>query len=249
MRNAAGADGKHNFVTDATAGSGGGKVAIAGSLALDDRRRQDERHDPVQRRSRPSRAQPERKDLTLSATSVVVSTTKAKAKAEDTGTVGIGAGAAIHSVDVITTASIDPVPITGAKDVSVTASGTTMTTYAEAGAEGASGSTLALTADAAITLADCRTSASIGGAASETLATSGKVTLSATQTAKTTTTAKADAVSGTVVIGLALALAVVKAEATAMITRSVNAGGDVTLTAVGSSANLTNAVASATGAG
>ena len=244
-----GGDGKHKLSAEATAGAGGGKVGVAGSLALiiADVTTQ------AMVRSNPANGPPVAiltdDDLSLSATAVVESSAKALAKAEDTGTVGVGAGAAIHSLDVTTTASIaNNATITGARNVTLTASSTvTQTSYAEAGTAGEEGSTLALTADAAITLADFDTSASIG-TSSTTLSTTGTVTLSATQTAKTDTTAKADAVSGTVVIGLALALAVVKAEATATITRSVNAGGDVTLTAIGSTANLTNAVASATGA-
>ncbi len=100
-----------------------------------------------------------------------------------------------------------------------------------------------------MTLAHVTTSASIGGATSETLTASGKITLTATQTAKSTTTAKADAVSGTVVIGLALALAIVDHIVSATITRSANAtGGDMALSATGSSANVTEAYGSATGA-
>ena len=79
--------------------------------------------------------------------------------------------------------------ITGAKDVTLTATGAdTLTTYAEAGTAGAEGSTLALSADAAITLSTVLTRATISGVAAETLAASGKITLTATQTAKTTTT-------------------------------------------------------------
>ena len=222
----AGASYPHSFVTDSTAGAGGGKVAIAGSLALEiaDVKTNAQIHSNAGRG--PPGHNLNSNDLTLSAASIVVSTTKAKAKSEDSETVGVGAGAAISSIDDITTATISAgAAITGAKDVTLTASGTnTITTYAEAGTAGGSGSTLALTADAAITLADVETRATIGGSASQTLTTSGKVTLSATQTAKTTTTAKADAVSGTVVIGLALALAIVEHEVTATVTRSAAAG-------------------------
>src|SRR5215203_4846896 len=251
MRTTGGADGKHTFVTDATAGAGKGKVAVAGALALTIA---DVRTN-AEILSNAGRGPPghnlNANDLTLSATSVVVSTAKAKAKDEESGTVGIGAGAAINSVDDTTTASIAAgAAFTGVKDVTLTATATnTLTTYAEAGTAGGSGSTLALTADAAIALATVTTKATIAGAASETLGASGKITLTATQTAKTTTTAKADAVQGTVVIGLALALAIVHDEVSATSTRSLTAGGgDVALSASGSSSNTTEAFASATGA-
>ena len=155
MRNTGGADGKHTFLTDATAGAGGGKVAVAGSLALaiiDVKTN-------AQILSNFGRGPPghdlNSNDLVLTATSVVTSTAKAKAKAEDSGTVGVGAGAAINSVDDNTTALIDAgARVTEAKDITLTATGTnTLTSYAEAGTAGAAGSTLALTADAAVTLA------------------------------------------------------------------------------------------------
>ena len=77
---------------------------------------------------------------------------------------------------------------------------------------------------------------------------SNAVTLSATQTAKSTTTAKADAVNGSVVIGLALGLAVPDDEVTATNSRTLTAKS-LTLTATGSQATDTNeADASATGA-
>ena len=94
--------------------------------------------------------------LSLTATSSLESTANAKAKDTGAGTVGIGAGAAINIVDDVTTAVVDSgAQITGAKDVTLAATATDkITTYAEAGAEGAAGSTLAFTANAAITLVD-----------------------------------------------------------------------------------------------
>ena len=137
MRSSGGANGKHSFDTEATSGAGGGKVGIAGSLALTIA----DVKTNAEIQSNSGRGPPgddlQRNDLTLTATAVVESTAKAKAKDEDAGTVGIGAGAAINIVDDTTTASIDAgAAITGAKNVSLTATDTdTMTTYAEAGTD------------------------------------------------------------------------------------------------------------------
>ena len=53
--------GRTRFDTEATAGAGNGKVGIAGSLALDDRRRRDERRDQVELGPRAARRQAQRK--------------------------------------------------------------------------------------------------------------------------------------------------------------------------------------------
>ncbi|MES1247222.1 MAG: hypothetical protein ABUS54_06080, partial [Actinomycetota bacterium] len=254
MRTTGGADGKNKLDTEATAGAGGGKVGIAGSLALTIADVQTN----AELLSNSGRGPPgdnlNSKDLKLTASASVDSTAKAMAKDSNAGSVGIGAGAAINIVDDVTIASIDDgvtfATGTGPKNVTLTATDTdSTTTYAEAGASGASGSTLALTADAAIALPTVTTTASIAGDASQTLSTqaSGNVTLTATQTATSTTTAKGNAAGGTVAIGLALALAIPDDEVTASISRTVSAN-NVSLTASGSSTTTTEADASAAGA-
>ncbi|MFL6035275.1 MAG: beta strand repeat-containing protein, partial [Gaiellaceae bacterium] len=248
MRSSGGANGKNTLDTEATAGAGKGSFAVAGALALTIA----DVKTNAEILSNAGRGPPDDlngNDLTLTATAVVESTTKAKAKDEGSEKVGIGAGASINSVDDTTSASIDDgAAITGAKKVTLTATDTdSMTTYAEAGTAGAPGSTLAFTADASIALPTVKTSATIGGGTSQTLIASDDVSLSATQTAKATTTAKADAVTGTVVIGLALALAIPDDEVLATVSRTVT-GKSVSLSAVGSSSVETEADASAAGA-
>ncbi|MGH2998744.1 MAG: beta strand repeat-containing protein, partial [Gaiellaceae bacterium] len=258
MRTSGGSDGKNTLDTESTAGAGDGKVGIAGSLALTIATI----NTTAEIKSNSSRGPPgdnlNGKDLSLSAAASVSSTTKAMAKDTNAGTVGIGAGAAINIVGDTTTASIDDgatfSTATGNTpgNVSLTATDTdSATTYAEAGATGASGSTLSLSADAAIALPTVITSATIGGTGQE-LDASGKVTLTATQTASATTTAKGNAAGGTAAIGLALALAVPDDEVTATVSRTLGNStakvGAVSLTASGSATIVTEADASAAGA-
>src|SRR5712691_8050403 len=246
MNSTGGQDSKDSLDTESTAGGGGGKVGIAGSLALtiaDIETSADLRPNGLVGDTLGGG------DLTLSATSSVESKTKAIANDKDAATVGIGASASINSVDDVTTASIDGgAAVSGANKVALTATDTdTMTTYAEAGADSPAGSTLGLTADAAISLPTVTTSATIGGDGSQTLTATGDISLTATQTAKATTTAKGDAVGGTVVIGLALALAIPKDDVIASVSRTIS-GTSVSLSALGSSHSDTEADASAKGA-
>ena len=246
MRNNAG-DTKHSFDAEATSGAGKGKVGIAGSFALTIANVTTN----AEIKSNGARAPPNMNssDVTLSAASSVSSTDKAMANDKDAGTVGIGAGAALNIVFDTTTASIDDgAALTGAKNVTLSATDTdATTTYAEAGATGGSGSDLVLTADAAIALPTVLTSATIAGDASQTLTTSGAVSVSATQTATATTTAKGDATGGDVAIGLALALAIPDDEVTASDSRTISAT-KVSFAANGSSDTETEADASAAGA-
>src|SRR5262249_33815939 len=163
--------------------------------------------------------------LSLSAASVVDSTAKAKAKDDDAGTVGIGAGVAINIVNDTTTASIDAgATFDGTSkptDVSLSATDTdTMSTSSEAGVQAKAGSDVALSPDVSISYPTILTSAIIGGTNTQSLAATGKVTLTATQDTKTTTTANSQAGGAEVSIGLALALAIVDDEVTALIARN-----------------------------
>ncbi|HEY4412851.1 MAG TPA: hypothetical protein VGN06_07620, partial [Gaiellaceae bacterium] len=255
MRTTGGSDGKNTLDTESTAGAGSGKLGIAGSLALTIATITTK----AEIRSNATRGPPgdnlHGQTLTLSAAASVSVTTKAMAKDSNAGTVGIGAGAAIAIYTDTTTATIDDgatFSTTAGQtpgNVSLTASDTdSATTYAEAGASAGSGSTLSLTADAAVALPTVITGASINGGTSQNLTATGKVTLSATQSATTKTTAKGDAAGGTVAIGLALALAVPDDEVTATISRTIGGSTAVSLTATGSADIETEADASAAGA-
>src|SRR5262249_21685028 len=134
-------------------------------------------------------------------------------------------------------------------DVSLSATDTdTMSTSSEAGVQAKAGSDVALSPDVSISYPTILTSAIIGGTNTQSLAATGKVTLTATQDTKTTTTANSQAGGAEVSIGLALALAIVDDEVTALIARNITAGGAVGLSANGSSDNESEAVAGAKGA-
>ncbi len=243
-----GSDGKNTFDTESTAGAGKGNFGIAGSLALTLADVETNAEiGPNSTRGPPGDALTG--SLSLTAVSSVSSTAKAMAKDTDAGTVGIGAGAAINSVNDVTTALIDSnAVITGATSISLSATNTdSETTYAEAGASGGSKSDFSFTADAAISLPTDITTASIAGGTSQTLTTAGAISLTAKQTASATTTAKADATTGDVVIGLALALAVPDDEVTATDSRTIN-GAAISFSATGASTTTTEADASAAGA-
>ncbi|HEY3921306.1 MAG TPA: carbohydrate-binding protein, partial [Gaiellaceae bacterium] len=243
-------DGKNTIDTEATSGAGGGKFGLAGSLALTiaDVETNAEINANSGRGPPGFAGDNSTGAVSLTATSVVVDTNKAMANDKDAGTVGIGAGAAIDIVNDTTNASIDSnAVISGATTISLSATATdTETTFAEAGAAGKAGSDVAFTADAAISLPTVLTTATIAGDTSQTL-TSGAITLTAKQTASTTTTAQANATTGDVVIGLALALAVPDDEVYATDSRTIS-GAAVSFTATSSSATTTEADASATGA-
>ncbi|HEV8463176.1 MAG TPA: hypothetical protein VGQ38_20990, partial [Gaiellaceae bacterium] len=252
MNSSGGANGKNSFETDATSGGGGGKVGIAGSLALTIADVQTNAEIQSNSARGPPGDQLNGSDLTVSAASSVDSNIKAKAKDDEAKTVGIGAGVGINIVNDTTTASIDSgATFSGSskpKNVTVSATDTdSMNTYAEAGTDGAAGSDAAITPDVAISYPTVVTSATIAGDATQSLSTTGTVSVTATQDAKTTTTAKADAGGADVSIGLALALAIVSDDVHATIARNID-GGAVTVSADGSSNNVSEADASAKGA-
>src|SRR5262249_4574483 len=130
-----GDDETHTLSTAATSGGGGGKVGIAGSLALTiaDFTTNTQIMPPG-----PPGDSLNGSPLTLSSTASVESTARAKAKDDEATTVGIGAGVSINIVNDRTTASIDSGrrfnPLSKPSNVSLTAKDTdSMTTYAEAG--------------------------------------------------------------------------------------------------------------------
>ena len=240
-------DGKYTLDTEATAGGGNGKIGVAGSLAL-------ELADIVtsaEIKANSTRGPPDQinGNISLTAVSSVSSTVKASATDPATATVGIGAGAAINSVYDATTASIDDgALISGAKAVTLSATGTdSETTSASSGVSGAPGSDVVFTADAAISLPTVLTTATIAGDRTQTLDASGAVSVTAKQTASASTTAKADASTGDVVVGLALALAVPDDEVYATDSRELK-GTTVSFSATGTSSTTTEADASAAGA-
>src|SRR5262249_39792197 len=163
---------------ESTAGAGGGKVSVAGSLALTIA---DFETDAEIRLTGGGGIILGTNDVSLTSASSVSSTDKAMAQSKDSKKVGVGAGGALPVYTDNTNCSIDAgAVISGAKKVTISASGKDDgTVYAEAGTAGASGSTLSLTADAAISLTTVKTTATIAGGTLETLTVSDAISLGA----------------------------------------------------------------------
>ena len=173
MRDVSG-DQKHVLLADATSGAGGGKVSIAGSLGSDDRGREDDRRGEVERHA-----------ARLNGGDVVADGDVVGGEHGEREGQGHGRGHGRASARVRrSTSSIDVTTALirlrrgrlGREDVTLAATRRDkLTTYAEAGAEGAAGSTLAFTANAAITLATVTTTAKLAGDTTQGLTTSGAV--------------------------------------------------------------------------
>src|SRR5581483_4442996 len=228
---APGAD-KSSYTSSATSGAGGtgsgGGLVVAGA-------------DPVAVNG----------DLTLNALSSLESDAAAKAKQDGDGKAsGVGASVAVNVVNDTTTAGLADNSVTdgalnGVHDLTITATSTdAMTTTAEGGASTGSGS-VSLAAQAAIAISNVTTTASVGAGAPLTI--TGKLVAHATQNVKTTTKASGDTKGGNAAIGLSLALLVANHDVESTLERDLTAGGVVSFTADGSSANDTEATASSTG--
>ena len=186
-------------------------------------------------------------DLSLSAASNLTNTALATAKqAGDGSTSGVGASFALSVVNDTTTAGLpDGATISGVKNLTISATDTdASSTTANGGASAGSGS-IALSAQVAITLANVTTSASVGTGDDLTLG--GGLTAKAVQTASTKTIASGAAKGGSATVGLSLALALVDDSVFSQLWRNLTAGGAVSFSANGISANDTEATASSTG--
>ncbi|KEO60051.1 hypothetical protein DT23_14725 [Thioclava indica] len=229
------------YLASATSGAGGSKVGVAGSLALN----------LIDTQSTASIA--DSATITLSGGDLTLSSdnqtnTTASALPDETGAaggkVGIGASVAINILANRSSATLgDEAGVTGAQDVTLSASSVhEITTSAEAGAEGG----VAIMPVVALSLVNNTTTAQFGTLAAG-IATTGKISITASQQASTTTSAKGQAAGGTAAIGAALALNLVNDKVTATTNRDISAGGDVTLAAYGASLGTLTAEASASG--
>src|SRR5581483_6168731 len=246
---APGAD-KSSYTSSATSGAGGtgsgGGLVLAGAIGVNvvvsNTTADVEGADPVAVNG----------DLTLNALSSLESDAAAKAKQDGDGKAsGVGASVAVNVVNDTTTAGLADNSVTdgalnGVHDLTITATSTdAMTTTAEGGASTGSGS-VSLAAQAAIAISNVTTTASVGAGAPLTI--TGKLVAHATQNVKTTTKASGDTKGGNAAIGLSLALLVANHDVESTLERDLTAGGVVSFTADGSSANDTEATASSTGA-
>ncbi len=231
------------FAANAISGAGGSSVGVAGSVAVNvtdsNTTTEIEGTDPVAVNGA---------DLSLGATSNITNAALATAKQSTDGKAsGVGISVAINVVNDTTTAGL-PVNsvLNGAKNLTITADSTdAMTTTANGGASTGSG-TVAFAAQAAISISNITTSATVASGPDLTL--TGGLTAHATQTATVTTKASGDTKGGNAGIGLSLALVVANHAVDSQLERNLAAAGPVSFTADGSSITDTESTASSAGA-
>ncbi|WP_170314740.1 leukotoxin LktA family filamentous adhesin [Aquibium carbonis] len=160
------------------------------------------------------------------------------------GKVGIGASVAINIVANRSMAIIESGAVldgTGSAELSASG-GHSVTTEAESGSAGG----VAVTPVLGLSMVSNTTMAMIG--TGSVFVTSGGVSLAASQESTVSTSATAAAAGGTAAIGASLALALVDDVVSVTTLRSIDAGGDVSLSASGISTGTLVAKASASGA-
>ncbi|AWB50708.1 hypothetical protein HYN69_17915 (plasmid) [Gemmobacter aquarius] len=230
------------YVARASAGAGGSKIGIAGSLALN----------LVDTESRATISGAATVNLTGGGDIALTADNRTDATAEalpvgdgaSGGDVGIGASVALNILANRSVAEIsDGAVINAAGDVSLTASATyAATTKAEAGSAGG----ISITPSLGLSLIANATTARVGTGGL--LDVSGDITVAATQEATTTTEAGSAASGSTAAIGASLALALIDDRVIATTARSMDAGGDIAFTASGVSSSTLTSTASAAGA-
>ncbi|MGV8831596.1 MAG: leukotoxin LktA family filamentous adhesin [Devosia sp.] len=157
---------------------------------------------------------------------------------------GLGASAAVNVVANRSYAEIlDGAKITGARDVALLANGQ-FSASADALAGAAAGKFAGVPV-LALSLINNSTTARIG--TGDLLVTTGKLDITATQSATETSIAKGGVSADKAAIGMSLALSLVNDHALATTRRSVQAAGDVTIAASGSSTGVLSATAGAKG--
>ena len=244
----AGGDTDHAFGANAVSGSSGGGIGIAVSLALNIVNLD---HTAALNGSATVTTGG---DVAITADSLAVSTVSATPSAAVVaGKFGVGASVALNLVTDQAIATIDAaatVDFAAANNVTLLASGGhSMMTTAEAGA-GSTGVSLAPAIAVAISNVD--RVAIIDGAASPVLSLTGSLTITSrgppTEMVTTTTATGSTESTGSAAVGIALALTLATHTTTATTTRSITAGGDVSIEAFGQSGSSSAATASAAGA-
>ncbi len=185
-----------------------------------------------------------------SGTAITLDKSKATGTEHSIGTetsaqgVGIGASFGINIVGDTTTAGIGPgARLTRAGALTVSATTTdALVNLAENGSQGAQ----AITPVVAVSISNVTTTAQLGTGPAVTLG--GAASVAATQTASATTTATGDTQASSAAIGASIAILSANHTVRATALRNLTAGGDVTLTAHGTSTTVSSATASAAGA-
>ncbi|MFK4837878.1 beta strand repeat-containing protein, partial [Microbacterium sp. ZW T2_14] len=239
-----GADDTSTIRAVASSGAGGGKVSVAGSVALGL-----VWFDTLAAVS--GTVILTGGDATLGAGSRIDTTVKALAAGEGvvaTGDAGVGASFALALVTSDTHARLDDeVSLTGAEALTVAASSVSRTTTEAR--MGAKGGDVTVTPSIAITVSDVSTTAVVGALASGPIVVTGNVLVSAMQHTAAHTTAGAVATdAGDAAVGVAIALNFAFDSVFATTRRSITSGGWMAFSATGSSLNGATATASASGA-
>ncbi|AZO95863.1 hypothetical protein [Halocella sp. SP3-1] len=236
----------NEFVAEATSGAGAANVGIAGGLAVN----------LINNNSMAKIGQASTVNIinndTVSGNLILDtennSSSTARALPAGDGvsadSVGIGASVAMNIVNNNTLAQVlDGAVITGVNNVGLNVTGNhEIGTMAEAGAAGRT----AVTPVVALTVADNKTTASLGTSAS-TLSLAGNLNLTADNQGVSITEAKGNTEGSNVAIGASLAVSVVDDRAEATTDRDINAGGSVTLKAENAGSSSSTAEASAKG--
>jgi hypothetical protein len=234
-----------SFGAKATAGASAGKVAVAGSLAINIVRA----NTATATIAATSSVKAGGGAVALTATDTADSVADAEPENEgatSTGKLGVGASIALNITPDMTSATVgNSASLSDVSDVTLMATGTyTETTTAVNGAKATDGTGIGISA--AIAIVNNGTMATLGTASSP-LVMTGALEAMATQTDTVTTSANGKAAGGNAV-GIAIAVNVVPADAaTASTARSIEAGGAVKL--VASSINPVTGTAMATAAG
>ncbi len=229
------------YLASASSGAGASNVGVAGSLALN-------LIDTEKSATVSGGASLQLNDgaIVLKADNQTETTGKALPVGDGAtgGSVGVGASVAINIVANRSKAIAENgAVLDGTGSIELSASAVhSVTTEAESGSAGG----IAVTPVLALSMVSNTTSATIGTGAI--LVTSDGVSLMASQESTVSTSATAAAAGGTAAIGASLALALVDDVVSVTMLRSIDAGGNVRLSAVGISTGTLVANASATGA-
>lgn len=163
----------------------------------------------------------------------------------DSAKVGVGASVGVNVVVNETEATVgDGARLAGARNLTMAAKAAHALANTVTG--GASGAKISVTPVAATTVAVNRTEVRIGTAAGE-VATSGKLDMSAEQTASSSATATGQTSGNRVAVGASVAVNISTDEARATLDRDVTAGGAVSVAADGRSTSSASATASVAG--
>ncbi|MDU4960065.1 MAG: filamentous hemagglutinin N-terminal domain-containing protein [Sporomusaceae bacterium] len=242
MRDIGAGDRTSTFSAEASSGAGAAEVGIAGSVAVN----------VVDNSSTAGISGGA--DVTVntggdvSITAENNSESAAKAVPHENSTasgksVGVGASVATNiGINHVTAEIADNAKLSGAKDVSLAATGKhTLATEAKAGSKGS----VSVTPVVAVTVADNQATAKIGEG--DTLTITGNLTVKADNTGSTTTRAEGQADGEKAAIGAAVAVTVAVDQAEAMTARNITAGDSVSFQADNAAASAATAIASAAG--